>query len=277
MSATRLLASRGVRSLAAPRRMQQALVHGCISFAARVQQPRSLESRRFLSQPVGSAVVSDDNTEEAKASVAPATALVRSLQSDFLAIQNLVHLALHDDAFTRRFEVFVRHIETCFHQNGMVFVTGIGKSGIVARRFASTLSSLSIRSQAIHASEWAHGELGNARAGDVVILLSHSGETAELLPLPAHFAQSGCTTLAIVSRSHSTLASNCTASIVAPAMDSPDCPVPSRSIIVQEAMTNAVVEYLANSLPDRPIAFLENHPGGAIGQRASNRESHDPR
>jgi arabinose-5-phosphate isomerase len=63
---------------------------------------------------------------------------------------------------------FTNRLLECHYDKCTIYVSGIGKSGIVARRLASTLSSISIRSQWIHGAEWTHGELGSLKKGDVV-------------------------------------------------------------------------------------------------------------
>ncbi|TYZ65577.1 hypothetical protein PybrP1_003179 [[Pythium] brassicae (nom. inval.)] len=165
------------------------------------------------------------------------------------------------------FNAFTNTIVECHARDAVVFTTGIGKSGVVAQRLASSLASISVRSRYIHGCEWMHGELGNLREGDAVVILSHSGETAELLPLPPLFKQSGCAVLTLTGSADSALVRDSDVPMIAPAQDPSECPVPSRSIIAQESIVNALVEQLVETLDDRAAMFRRNHPAGTIGSR----------
>jgi D-arabinose 5-phosphate isomerase GutQ len=81
---------------------------------------------------------------------------------------------------------------------GTVYVTGIGKSGAVGNRITVSLRSVGVRSSYVHGSEWAHGDLGGLHANDLVVLVSHSGNTAELVHLLSHTQNQGVETVAIV-------------------------------------------------------------------------------
>ncbi|EGZ25473.1 hypothetical protein PHYSODRAFT_257852 [Phytophthora sojae] len=157
-------------------------------------------------------------------------ASVRSAASN---TKKLFRSLTSDSDVAQSFEDCVTRVLQCHDQQNRVFVTGIGKSGAVARRLASTLSSISISSQWIHGGEWVHGELGGLKRGDVVIMVSHSGRTAELLPLPKLFQKAGCNVVAVVGDGRSPLSKESDVAVVVPAEDEADCPVPSRSIVVQ--------------------------------------------
>ncbi|KAL4176915.1 hypothetical protein KRP22_001852 [Phytophthora ramorum] len=189
---------------------------------------------------------------------------LRSVGSDVFALQKLFR-SLASDA--QNFEQCTMKVLQCHDQQKRVFVTGMGKSGAVAQRLASTLSSISISSQWVHGGEWIHGELGGLKHGDMVIMMSHSGRTAELLPLPDMFRKAGCSVMAIVGDGRSPLSQHSDLTIVAPAEDEAGCPVPSRSIIVQEAICNAMIQHLIENMADGPNHLKDSHPGGAIGAR----------
>lgn len=197
----------------------------------------------------------------------PSSAYLRSISSDIFALQNLLGLLASNSDVAHKLTQLVHRVLHCHDQQHRVFVTGIGKSGTVAQRLASTLSSISISSQWIHGGDWVHGELGCLKCGDVVILVSHSGRTSELLALPDMFRQAGCCVMAVIGDGNSTLSKRCDLSIVAPADDEDNCPVPSRSIIVQEAICNAIVQHLIESMADSARHLRENHPAGAIAER----------
>ncbi|MEZ6243802.1 MAG: KpsF/GutQ family sugar-phosphate isomerase [Phycisphaerales bacterium] len=88
-------------------------------------------------------------------------------------------------------------IEACAEQGGTVLVSGLGKSGLVGAKISATFASLGIPSHPVHPTEAAHGDLGRFRAADVVICLSHSGETDEVVALAASLKQDGLPVIAI--------------------------------------------------------------------------------
>ncbi|DAZ96225.1 TPA: hypothetical protein N0F65_012587 [Lagenidium giganteum] len=202
--------------------------------------------------------------------------------------QELHELVASDAAVQASLRAFMAELVRCHSERKLIYVTGIGKSGIVARRLASTLSSISIRSQWIHGCEWIHGELGSLKPGDVVsspvsvssvthasdAVLMHcraSGNTSELVALPPMFRRIGCSLVSIVGSEDSSLARQSDIVIRAPAQDRHDCPVPARSIVLQEAISNAIVEFLVDQVDDRDVRFRRNHPGGAIGDNYAAR------
>ncbi|CAH0480534.1 unnamed protein product [Peronospora belbahrii] len=200
-------------------------------------------------------------------SLVTSSAYFRSISRDIEALENLFQLMASDTNVANNFEQCVTSLLKCHEKEKRVFVTGIGKSGVVAKRLASTLSSISIRSQCIYGGEWVHGELGGLKHGDVIIIISHSGRTAELLPLPDMFRKAGCSVMAVVGDGCSPLSRCCDLFMIAPAEDEAGCPVPSRSIIVQEAICNAIVQQLIANMVDGARHLKSSHPGGAIGAR----------
>ncbi|OQS06795.1 fructokinase [Thraustotheca clavata] len=168
--------------------------------------------------------------------------------------------------YATQFQAFVSRIVQCRENRNRVYLSGIGKSGIVARRFASTLSSLSIPSQWIHGSEWTHGELGNLFPGDVVILISNSGKTPELLHLPDVFREFEVDVLCLVGNEDSPLFKSSDFPIYTPAEDWLFDSVPTRSIVTQESVCNAVAESVVALTGIKRCTFKKNHPGGNIGK-----------
>eukprot|EP01006_Ploeotia_vitrea_P011990 TRINITY_DN31882_c0_g1_i1.p1 TRINITY_DN31882_c0_g1~~TRINITY_DN31882_c0_g1_i1.p1 ORF type:complete len:541 (+),score=64.57 TRINITY_DN31882_c0_g1_i1:127-1623(+) len=155
-----------------------------------------------------------------------------------------------------------------------VYVTGVGKSGFVGRRLAASLASISIPATYVPATEWVHGDLGHlnvptaTKENTVVIALSHSGETQEILSALESFPSEKCTTIAITSNSNSTLANKVNLSVPY-ALPQGDCEplgkVPAGSIVAQEAVANAMVRGLIETKGVVIDTFKKNHPGGAIG------------
>ncbi|KAE8901349.1 hypothetical protein PF005_g7492 [Phytophthora fragariae] len=227
-------------------------------------------SAASCTRAIGSSGASVRSDASAKDPLAGSNACLRSIASDVYALQKLFRSLTSDSDVAQSFEQCVRRVLQCHDQQSRVFVTGMGKSGAVARRLASTLSSISISSQWVHGGEWVHGELGGLKRGDVVVMVSHSGRTAELLPLPTLFQKAGCSVVAIVGDGRSPLSKQCDVVVVASAEDEADCPVPSRSIVVQEAICNAIVQQLIENMADGADHLRDSHPGGAIGARFAN-------
>src|SRR5438874_3109777 len=111
------------------------------------------------------------------------------------------------------FEEAVRLIMGC---KGKLIVSGLGKSGHVARKIAATFASTGTTAVFLHLAEAIHGDLGMAAKGDVAILISQSGETAELEPVIDHFERVGIPVVAITGNSGSMLANAAAASLVPP-------------------------------------------------------------
>jgi len=128
----------------------------------------------------------------------PDLALARSvLQTEAAAILALV------DRLDERFERAVRMLREC---RGRVIVTGMGKSGIICRKIAATLSSTGTPALFLHPAEAIHGDLGVLQADDVIVALSYSGETEEVLRLLETIKRLGARLVAITGDERSTLA-----------------------------------------------------------------------
>lgn len=156
---------------------------------------------------------------------------------------------------------------------GKVITTGVGKSGIAARKLAATLTSTGCASVFLHPSEAMHGDLGIVEKDDVVVALSNSGESEEVLAiLPAILARD-VPVIAIVGNADSTLArkSNVTldGAIVREA-----CPLnlaPTTSVVVQMAIGDALAMTLEKKRGFRAEDYALNHPGGRLGRRLTLR------
>lgn len=153
-------------------------------------------------------------------------------------------------------------------------VTGIGKSGLVGRRLAASLASTGTPAAWTHAAEWAHGDLGNAVAAeDLVIALSHSGTTVEILAACHHLKRRGLPIYAIVSGGKLGSTRSPLSDLVEAALqyDLPEEAVepvggaPTCSVIAQEALVNALVVELIERRQFTRGDFKRNHPGGALG------------
>ena len=159
--------------------------------------------------------------------------------------------------------------------HGRVLVSGVGKSGAVAQRLAASLTSTGTPAHFVHAAEWAHGDLGSARPGDVALFFSHSGGTAECVGAArALAARGGVAVAAIVGDGAGGDASALGAAsdvCVAYPLDAgrfaePLGLVPTSSVVLQEVVANALVSALVARRGFGREAFARNHPGGAIGK-----------
>jgi arabinose-5-phosphate isomerase len=167
--------------------------------------------------------------------------------------------------FSRAVDMILR----CGNQNGRVVVTGMGKSGIIAQKIAATLSSTGSPALFLHPAEAVHGDLGVLMPGDVVIALSASGETEEILRLLATVKRKGDALVSFCCNLHSTLAA---ASDVAL-----DCSVereacglnlaPTASTTSMLALGDALAVAVSLRKGFRAEDFAELHPGGKLGKQ----------
>ena len=165
-----------------------------------------------------------------------------------------------------RFEKAVRILLDC---RGRVIVTGMGKSGIIARKIAATLSSTGTPSFFLHPAEAIHGDLGVVQGDDVILALSNSGETEELLRLLETIKRLGARMIAITGDCTSTLGQ--AADVALDCMVSEEaCPmnlVPTASTTAALALGDALAMTLFDAKGFRREDFANIHPGGKIGKR----------
>lgn len=158
---------------------------------------------------------------------------------------------------------------------GKVIVTGVGKSGIIADKIAQTLTSTGTMSVYVHPSDALHGGLGVVAEDDVVVALSNSGETEELLALLPALKRRGSALIAIVGNMDSTLARS--ADVVLDAAVSLEaCPLnlaPTASTTVALAIGDALAMTLMKARGLTPEDFAANHPAGRLGKRLTLRVS----
>ena len=150
---------------------------------------------------------------------------------------------------------------------GRVIVSGIGKSGHVGRKIASTLASTGTPASFVHPSEASHGDLGMITAQDVVLILSNSGESAELHDLLDYTKRFAVPLIAICSQEASSLAKAAHVVLLCPqALEA--CPIglaPTTSTMLQLALGDALAIALLEDKGFTPAAFREFHPGGKLG------------
>jgi len=152
---------------------------------------------------------------------------------------------------------------------GRVVLTGMGKSGIICQKIAATLSSTGTASFFMHPAEAMHGDLGVIRGDDVVIALSYSGETDELLRLLERIRRLGAKLVAITGRAASTLAQSADVALDCSVTEEA-CPmnlVPTASTTAALAIGDALAMTLLVEKGFRQEDFANLHPGGKLGKR----------
>lgn len=164
---------------------------------------------------------------------------------------------------------FVRAVRLLGDCRGRIVVTGIGKSGLVGRKIAATLSSTGAPSFFLHPVEGAHGDLGMVRPEDVILAISNSGETSELSALLPSLRQLGASLVALTARPDSTLGrlADC---VVTVAVEREACPMnlaPTASTTAVLAVGDALAVCLIHYHSFEEKDFLRYHPGGSLGER----------
>src|SRR5688572_2661695 len=182
------------------------------------------------------------------------------LQTEAAAILALV------ERLDERFEQAIRLLLDC---RGRVIVTGMGKSGIICRKIAATLSSTGTPAFFLHPAEAIHGDLGVITADDVVVALSHSGETEELLRLLETIKRLGARLIAITGNCNSTLGTAAEVALDC-GVSEEACPmnlVPTASTTAALALGDALAMTLLVAKGFREEDFAHRHPGGKLGKR----------
>jgi len=182
-------------------------------------------------------------------------------------------LAIEADAISRLAErlgdPFVEAVALILECRGRVVVSGIGKSGHIARKLAATLASTGTPAFFVHPAEASHGDLGMITADDVVVMLSNSGETDELLLLTPHLKRQGAKIIALTGNEQSSLAQAADAHLDA-AVDSEACPLglaPTASTTATLALGDAIALSLLDARGFSVEDFARSHPGGLLGRR----------
>jgi arabinose-5-phosphate isomerase len=182
------------------------------------------------------------------------------LQTEAAAILALV------DRLDASFDCAVQTLRQC---KGRVILTGMGKSGIICRKIAATLTSTGTPAFFLHPAEATHGDLGVVQGDDVVVALSYSGETGELLRLLETIRRIGAKLIAITGEPRSTLAQAADVALDCSVTEEA-CPmnlVPTASTTAALAIGDALAMTLLVEKGFREEDFANLHPGGKIGKR----------
>jgi arabinose-5-phosphate isomerase len=174
---------------------------------------------------------------------------------------------------TRIGAAFVATVELILHCKGRVVVCGIGKSGHIGRKLAATLASTGTPAFFVHPTEASHGDLGMITPDDVVIMLSNSGETDELVTLTPHLKREGAKLVALTGNENSSLAQAADLHLDA-AVDTEACPLglaPTASTTAALALGDALAIALLDARGFSTEDFARAHPGGTLGRRLLTR------
>jgi arabinose-5-phosphate isomerase len=182
---------------------------------------------------------------------------------------------LHDearalDALAERLDgEFQKAVSLILDAPGKLIVGGLGKSGHIARKIAATFASTGTTATFLHLSEAIHGDLGIASRGDVAILISLSGTTAELEPITEHFQAVGIPMIGITGNSGSPLAEAAAARLILPHWPEvgPEAVAPTTSTTMTLALGDALAMTVMRQKGFTRTDFGRLHPGGALGAR----------
>jgi arabinose-5-phosphate isomerase len=164
---------------------------------------------------------------------------------------------------------FVQAVNKVLQAQGRVVVTGMGKSGHIGRKIAATLASTGTPAMFVHPGEASHGDLGMIQAVDIVLAISNSGESDELVAILPVLKRQGVPLIAMTGGLTSSLARH--ADIVLDcSVDKEACPLnlaPTASTTAQLAMGDALAVALLDARGFKPEDFARSHPGGSLGRR----------
>lgn len=168
-------------------------------------------------------------------------------------------------------ESFSRAVDLMLAARGRIIVSGMGKSGHIARKIAATLASTGTPAHFVHPAEASHGDLGMMSEGDVVIVLSNSGETPELADVIAYTRRFSIPMIGVASNAESTLLRQSDVALVLPRAEEA-CGtgiVPTSSTTMTLALGDALAVALMEHREFTPEHFREFHPGGKLGAQLS--------
>jgi arabinose-5-phosphate isomerase len=214
--------------------------------------------RRMAEAATSVAVTGDDDRQGDIA----AAVQVLSIESDGLR-------SLTDALRGAMSAAFVSAADLVENATGRIIVTGMGKSGHVARKIAATMASVGTPAQFVHPGEASHGDLGMITPRDAVVALSNSGETTELSDIVSYCTRFEIPLIAITSKSESTLADAATVALILPATPEA-CPLglaPTTSTTMMLALGDALSVALLRRKGFTSDDFQILHPGGKLARR----------
>ena len=195
----------------------------------------------------------------------PATLHALDLAREVLNIEAAAVLALS----TRLDENFLHALNVILNCEGRVIVSGMGKSGHIARKIAATMSSTGTPAYFVHPGEASHGDLGMITKNDVIIALSYSGESQELMTIVPIIKRQGAKLISMTGKPDSSLAKVADVHLNA-AVDKEACPMglaPTASTTAALALGDALAVALLDAKGFGAEDFARSHPGGSLGRR----------
>ena len=164
---------------------------------------------------------------------------------------------------------FATAVRLIIEAKGKLIVSGLGKSGHIGRKIAATFASTGTTATFLHLAEAIHGDLGIAAAGDVALLISQSGATAELEPVIDHFAAVGIPIIAITGNARSLLGEAAAAPLILPHWPEvgPEAVAPTTSTTMTLALGDALAMTVMREKGFTRTDFGRLHPGGSLGAR----------
>lgn len=169
----------------------------------------------------------------------------------------------------RQSDDFAQAVHLMLHCSGRVVVMGMGKSGHVGRKIAATLASTGTPAFFVHPAEASHGDLGMVTTADVVLAISHSGESEELAAILPALKRLGVSLVAITGQAASTLARHADR-VLSCQVDEEACPLnlaPTASTTAQMALGDALAVALLDARGFHAQDFARSHPGGSLGRK----------
>jgi arabinose-5-phosphate isomerase len=166
-------------------------------------------------------------------------------------------------------ERFVRAVTMMLEVKGRVVVTGMGKSGHIGRKIAATLASTGTPAMFVHPAEASHGDLGMIKLVDVVLAISNSGESDELVAILPVLKRQGVPLIAMTGGLQSSLARHADV-VLDSSVEKEACPLnlaPTASTTAQLALGDALAVALLDARGFKPEDFARSHPGGSLGRR----------
>lgn len=166
-------------------------------------------------------------------------------------------------------EQFKKAVEIIHNSNGRLIISGMGKSGLIGKKIAATMASTGTSSFFVHPGEAFHGDLGMIRPEDVVLLITNSGETDEIIKLIPSLKRFGNTIIGMTGKMESTLAryADVTLNVSVEREVCPNNLAPTASTTATLVMGDALAVALIHLSDFQPMDFAMYHPGGSLGRK----------
>ena len=192
------------------------------------------------------------------------TALKECLIIESEAIRNA-----SENLVSAEVEKVLGFLQNCFKNKSKLIITGVGKSGLVARKISATFTSLGLISLYLNPLDALHGDLGVLESNDLVMLISYSGETSELVELIPHIKNRNVKIFSLLGKKSSTI-SNSSDAVLDGSVNKEVCPLnlaPTASTAVAMAIGDALAAIFTMRNNISQTDFVRNHPSGLLGKK----------